>query len=63
MLSVILVVFVSLASVLYILIVVSHGYWRRRNIPQAPTTLFGGNIGDAMGLKKNLADVYADIYR
>lgn len=63
MLSLLLVVFVFPVLTLYLFITLKHRYWRKRNIPQPPTTLIGGNIGDAMTLKKNLAEVYADIYR
>lgn len=63
MLSIFVVLLVSLISILYVLIIVSHGYWRRKKIPQPSTTLFGGSIGKALSLKKNLAEVYEDIYR
>lgn len=54
---------ITLILALCMWIKICHNYWSRKNILQVPTTLFGGNVGEAMKLKKNLADIYADIYR
>lgn len=54
---------VFIASTLYLLITFKHGYWKKRNIPCPSPTFFGGNIGETLTIKKNLGDVYAEVYQ
>lgn len=63
MLPVLLAVFVLVGFFMYIFILFIHNYWKRRDIPQPPTTFYGGNIGETLTLKKNLGLIYADIYQ
>lgn len=54
---------VSIASFLYLLVTIGHGYWRRRNVPGPAPSFFGGNIGNVLRSKQALGAVYSDIYR
>lgn len=63
MFSELLLSLVTIIFILYLILVVILGYWNRKNVPGPAPTLFGGNIGATLKLKKSLGDVYADIYR
>lgn len=47
---------VFVASILYLLLVIRFGYWKRRGVPGPTPGLLGGNIGGLF--KKNLADIH-----
>jgi hypothetical protein len=51
-----------LGAILYLYFTRTHGYWRKRGVPYVkPLPLFG-NLKDALLFRKNLGEIYRDLY-
>ncbi|XP_069687372.1 cytochrome P450 9e2-like [Periplaneta americana] len=52
----------ALGGLLYLYLTWSHDYWKKRGVPYVKPLPFFGNLKDSLLMKKQLGEVYEDMY-